>query len=290
MNTEKFSKWCKGKNIRPKTLEKYLYCLDKIPDDILDDPIKLKEWIDNAGEEPTVMYTIVAAIRTYYKKSKQDIDLFSFPKLKEKKDYDWLLTEQISTLYDCCTNDKERLIIRLLLETGIRKSTLLELTPNDFDWAKNLLKVKADFTGNKGQVEYSNPISPELQQMLKDYIRKTSIKDDEKIIQFCHGRDKVPYVNQGWVLWRLVKNIGSRCEMGWMYPHALRHTFASHYNQKRKDPFALADAMGDKQVQSVKPYVHTMEDEKKVHAELTKSMFGGDKSENKSQTRWKHQN
>jgi integrase len=277
MNQDRFIKWCKSEGIRPKTLDKYLWCLNKIPDDILNDSNALKDWLDNCGFEPTTKYTLVASIRTYYrflKKPKQEIELFNFPDLKDKKTYDWLLEKQIKDLYENCVNNLERIIVKLLLETGIRKSVLLEFIPNDIDWDKGLIKIRADYVGNKGKVEYARPISIELQEMLKNYINKNNIKDDKKIIQFYYGRNKIPYANQGWVLWRVIKNIGSRCKIGWLYPHALRHTFASFYNKNRKDPFALADAMGDKQVQSVKIYVHTLEDEKKVHEEITKDMFG----------------
>ena len=280
MGWEKFTRWCRSNGKRPKTIQKYLWCLEKIPEEILNNPTELKEWLDNYGFEPTTKYTIVASIRTFYrflKKPKQKIEIFNFPKLKDKKIYDWLIEKQIKDLYNYCINDFERIIVKLLLETGVRKGVILELTPNDIDWDKSLIKIRSVYTGNRGKIEYSRPISPELKEMLKLYIKNNNIKDEEKIIQFTYRKTKenkiVLYANQGWMLWKVIKDIGKRCKLGWLYPHALRHTFATFYNKNRKDPFALADAMGDKQVQSVKIYVHSLEDEQKVHEELVKNMF-----------------
>lgn len=163
MEFEKFVRWCRSNGKRTRTIEKYLWCLNKIPKDILNNTLSLNEWLDDYGFEPATKYTMIASIRTFYrflKKPESIINEFNFPKLNIKDKITFLNMEQIRKFYDSCINDFEKLIVRLFLETGIRRAVILELTPKDIDWEKGLLTIQADYEGNKGAITYTRDLSP----------------------------------------------------------------------------------------------------------------------------------
>jgi integrase len=167
-------------------------------------------------------------------------------KYKEAEKFPGCLTvEQIRTLINACRTARDQLIIWLLADTGMRKGELLGLHWSDLDWkARTLAIVRRDNPNHayaKGQpriLSISDLIkNPEFCSILSKYM-------DEEYpyhIAKSHGHNMVFVVlHQGASSYgqplepqnlnKLFDRLKQKTEIDLerIYPHLLRHTFASH--------------------------------------------------------------
>ena len=66
-----------------------------------------------------------------------------------------LTPEEADKLYQACNNIQEKLIIWILLDTGLRVSELCSLTPQNILWQQKSIRItgKGDHTGKKRKRE-----------------------------------------------------------------------------------------------------------------------------------------
>ena len=152
-------------------------------------------------------------------------------KLKEPKKFPGCLTdEQVETLVNACTRLRDKLIILMLNSTGIRKGELLGLCHEDIgDFGDNSIAVVQRVNPNgaraKGQERFI-PVPAELLQMYNDYLisEYPSIESDYVFVNIWEGNIGMPMNPKvlNTMFSRLSKKTGIK-----VYPHLLRHTFAT---------------------------------------------------------------
>jgi integrase/recombinase XerD len=155
------------------------------------------------------------------------------------------------------TPERNRAIILLLLDTGIRASELCELRLTDVDLKNNRITVMG-----KGSKERTLPISPRTSQSIWRYLKT---KADERaggflfVTQFGEPMDRD----------RLLKSltiIGRRGGVREVNVHRFRHTFAINYLRNGGDPYTLQMMMGHSTMEMVKTYLALAQaDLEKVH-------------------------
>jgi len=74
-------------------------------------------------------------------------------------------TEQKQILLECADNSRDRAIISLFFDSGLRLSELCSIRPEYMDWESNTLKVIV-----KGNREAKAAFTPHTARLLKDYI------------------------------------------------------------------------------------------------------------------------
>jgi integrase/recombinase XerD len=132
--------------------------------------------------------------------------------------------------------DRDRAIILLLLDTGLRASELCGLELSDIDLANKRLKVLG-----KGNKERLLPFSSRTASALFRYL---STENPARPFPFTRTS-----------LAHLVQDIGRRAGIRDAHPHRFRHTFAVTYLRLGGDPYTLQAILGHSTMEMVKNYL-----------------------------------
>jgi len=132
--------------------------------------------------------------------------------------------------------DRNKTIILLLLDTGMRASELLGLDRKDIDLANRRLKVLG-----KGNKERMLPFSARTASQLFRYL-----SDDET--------PNKPFPLTRTRLAHAIREIGARAGVD-VNPHRFRHTFAVTYLRNGGDPYTLQEILGHSTMDMVKEYL-----------------------------------
>ncbi len=141
---------------------------------------------------------------------------------------------------------RDRAIVLLMLDTGLRLSELAGLRPSDLR-ADGSLKVMG-----KGARERIVPVGGVARQALARYLRHANIKDAGAAIFRARGGGALGArgVQQVFKRLKMRARIPGRCS-----PHTLRHTFARAYLVNGGDAFSLQRMLGHSTLDMVKRYV-----------------------------------
>lgn len=149
------------------------------------------------------------------------------------------------------TGRRNRLVLDLLYQTGMRRSELIGLTTGSVNREGKSVKV----SGKRGK-ERIIPLNEELLQALECYliIRKevVEIKTTDRLLVTEKGEpvyDKLVYriVNK---YLSLVTTLDKRS------PHVLRHTFATHMLNRGADLNAIKELLGHANLSATQVYTH----------------------------------
>lgn len=157
---------------------------------------------------------------------------------------------------------RNRAILWLFYDTGIRVSELTHLREGDLDRKKGIITVKG-----KGSKERRIALGQNCLRNLLYYLDRYRPDDDELSEWGSHGEDHLflaesrrPLTKNGITLLfaRLKKRAGITGKR--VSPHIFRHTFAIRYLILGNDPFSLQELLGHEDMTTVKLYMH-MNDE-----------------------------
>ena len=273
----KYEAWLNANNKSPVTIAQYLFWLNRLPKELLLKPKALNNYLfTEAMLKPSELAIVTSAVRSYYKyldMSPKYIQAIRKPNWKSGIKRSELSKEEVWLLLGACKSLQERLIVRLFLETGIRKSVLPKLTPQHVNFIQNIIRIDKNFIGNKGKIEYHVNISDETKSMLQEYVKKEKISTIGRIFIFYRKKGKgVKYKNQEEVLKQLITKIGRRVGLD-ITPNALRHTFGMEYYQLTKDIIKTRDKMGQKTTAATERYAFSKEEDKELHKKYVETLF-----------------
>lgn len=150
------------------------------------------------------------------------------------------------TDYQRPTSQRDRAIILLLIDTGIRATELCDLHIRDVD----LRNARITVTG-KGRKTRTLPLGPTCLKTLTRYIaaeRADAIVNDPLIL----GVGGRPLTRDA--LLKLVKRLGDRAGVTGVHPHRFRHTFAIQYLRNGGNTRALQEALGHETLEMIRTY------------------------------------
>lgn len=157
---------------------------------------------------------------------------------------------------------RNRAILWLLYDTGIRLAELCGLRLGDFDRKRGLLTVKG-----KGSKERRIALGNNCLRNLLYYLDRHR-PDEEELTEWGSGGEdhlflsetRLPLTKNGVTLLfaRLRKRAGITDKR--VSPHIFRHSFAIRYLVLGNDPFSLQELLGHEDMATVKNYMH-MNDE-----------------------------
>jgi site-specific recombinase XerD len=157
---------------------------------------------------------------------------------------------------------RNRAILWLLYDTGIRLSELCNLRLGDFDRKHGTIVVKG-----KGSKERRIALGQNCLRNLLYYLDRHRPDEEELTEWGSAGEDhlflsetRLPLTNNGVSL--LCKRISKRAGITdkRISPHIFRHSFAVRYLVLGNDPFSLQELLGHEDMSTVKNYMH-MNDE-----------------------------
>lgn len=143
--------------------------------------------------------------------------------------------------------ERNRAIILLMLDTGIRASELCDLKMEDMDSRNNRVFVKK----GKGMKERTLPFSPRTGQMIWRYL--ASRRDAQPADPLFASKLNRPMTRTK--LAEMFANIGKRAGVAGFHPHRLRHTFAVMYLRNGGNAFSLQHMLGHSSLEMVRYYL-----------------------------------
>lgn len=144
--------------------------------------------------------------------------------------------------------ERNRAIILLLLDTGIRATELCDLKVEDLDTRNNRIFVRK----GKGMKERLLPISPRTAQMIWRYLadrHPTPQPTDPLFLSRVNrplSRTKLSAMFQ---------TIGKRAGIPNVHPHRFRHTFAIMYLRNGGNAYTLQAMLGHSTLETVRIYL-----------------------------------
>ncbi|BDB97268.1 site-specific tyrosine recombinase/integron integrase [Saccharolobus caldissimus] len=183
----------------------------------------------------TIRYYIIA-VRRFLKWLNVNVKP-PIPKVR-RKEVRALNEDEIEKILSSCSRVKDKLLIRLLLDTGLRASELLSITIKDIDVNNNMIRVRNTKNGEERVVFFTN----ETKHLLKKYIRNKN--PDDKLFKMSYD-----------ALYRKIKRIGKKVGID-LRPHILRHTFATISLKKGMNLITLQKLLGHKDIKTTQTYTH----------------------------------
>jgi len=196
----------------------------------------------------------VAGIRWYYQHMLDDEDMaLSIPYPKEEKTLPKIISrEELTDLFNACTNPKHRVMFRLMYSSGLRRCELIRLKPEDIDTKDGRCRVRV--LNGKGRKDRYTVLSGKVLEELREYYTTSRPKG-----YLFNGRlEGKPMSNEGLrhALDAAVKKAGIRNQVNM---HVLRHCFATHSLEHGMNIKTLQYLMGHSSVQTTMIYLHISE-------------------------------
>lgn len=143
------------------------------------------------------------------------------------------------------TAQRDRAILMLLLDTGLRASELCALRVRDADMGNRYIIVQG-----KGNKERLLPMDVSTMQSLWKYLASRETAPEDPLIITTEGN---PLDRQQ--LRHLLDHLGKRAGIARVYPHRFRHTFAIQYLRNGGDVYTLQRLLGHTTLDMVKRYL-----------------------------------
>jgi len=192
------------------------------------------------------------AIKTFYNWRYETYDLPSPAKhLKaprmEKLILPSLTRDQVNELLMMVDNVRDRAIITMFTESGLRLSELVNICPGDIDWQDQTIRVLG-----KGRKEALAPLG----KLTKKYLKVLSTLDNTRELKDAITGENIWHLNKWGIvsmLRRLEKKSGYPCN-----PHVFRRTFACLLRKAGLDVMTIKDLGRWETLDMVQRYTRTV--------------------------------
>jgi len=207
---------------------------------------------------------ILSSLRTYYKFLQREglhaenpmllVKALKTPKklpviIQEEK-MDWLLDHEEIFSRDFA-GQRDRLIVELLFDTGMRLSELIQLKETDIDFYDQTVRVLG-----KRNKERILPLLPHLKQQIAAYLllKKVENFNNKSLTLVVTNKGSQAYPRLIYqVVTRYLSLITSQQKKS---PHVLRHSFATALLNKGADLNAIKELLGHANLAATQVYTH----------------------------------
>jgi integrase/recombinase XerC len=181
------------------------------------------------------------------------------PEYVEEAQMDNLL--DLSLFPETFEGSRDKLLVELLYQTGIRSSELVSLRKQNIDFSAKTIKVLG-----KRNKERIIPVGDEIFQTIETYLQqKSSLNtniDSPHLFVTSKGQSIYPKL-----VYRVVNSyLGTISTLQKKSPHVLRHTFATHMLNRGADLNAIKELLGHSSLAATQVYTHNNIDKlKDIH-------------------------
>jgi len=190
----------------------------------------------------------INAIKFYYEKvlGKEKVYYNIDRPRMEKKLPDVLSKEEVGAMLKATNNSKHQSIIALIYSCGLRRSELINLRLEDVDSKRMLIKIR----GAKGKKDRYVQLANSTLHLLRAYYQKE--KPGKWLFE---GYDGKQYSATS--IFNVVKNTAKKAGIKKrVYPHILRHSFATHHLEQGTDLRYIQDWLGHASSKTTEVYTH----------------------------------
>ena len=149
----------------------------------------------------------------------------------------YLNDDEVKAIMEHCEGRRDRIIIELILLTGLRVSECLGITPDDIDFRNRTIRIHGK--GSKDRMVYP---PRELLYDLRDYIADEDVELQNRIFVITRQR-----------VFQTIKELSGRS------PHKLRHTFAVNYLESGGDLRTLQKILGHSSLKTTSIYLDLLD-------------------------------
>jgi integrase/recombinase XerD len=153
------------------------------------------------------------------------------------------------------TAARDKFIIMLLYDTGLRAQELCDLVLGDVDFFQRKIHIKHGKGDKPRTVRFGKRAAKLMWEYLGDRLQ-ASDRSEPLILVDEHGSSRA--MNRH-VLRRLLKRIGDRAGIKSVHPHRLRHSFATDYLRNGGKMIALQELLGHSDLEMVRRYAKFVE-------------------------------
>lgn len=140
---------------------------------------------------------------------------------------------------------RNKLICMLMLDCGLRRGELIKLDISDIDFKNRTLLVNG-----KGSKQRIVPFGSTASKLLSKYIKRTSLTGGN----LFRNQDGTPITDNA--IKMLFSRLKTKSGITRLYPHLLRHTFATNYILNGGNLEVLRVLMGHSTINITQVYVH----------------------------------
>jgi site-specific recombinase XerD len=199
---------------------------------------------------PKTVMVQMAALRFLYLKvlcrrfSRDDLPL---PKLLRRQIPVVLSPDEVARLISAAANLRDRTILMTLYSTGMRRSELCHLRPEDIDKERMVVRIRQ----GKGGKDREVPLSQNLLDQLRVYFRSVKHKNG----CLFPSRQGGPITDK--VVWLVCRAATRRAGITKaVHPHTLRHSFATHLFDNGAELPVIQTLLGHADPRDTMIYLH----------------------------------
>ncbi len=193
-------------------------------------------------KEPTSVSHDIFSIQFFFKNVLGKSVYIPRPK-RNKKLPEILTKEEIKRMIEATYNVKHKLILKLLYGCGLRVSEVVNLYKRDLDFNDKLIHVKL----SKGKKDRFVKIPEKLYEELKNYC---ALNQEEMVFPSNRGGKLTTATIQA-IVEKAAKKAGITKEV---YPHLLRHCFATHLLEQGTDLRIIQKLLGHSDIKTTQMY------------------------------------
>ncbi len=158
---------------------------------------------------------------------------------------------------------RDKVLMTILYETGIRRAELIGLRDQDVDFYLNQIKV----TGKRNKMRYV-PVGKDMASEIKTYMELRD-KEVERKTDSLLVTDQGKKISNSFVYSKVKQYLSQTSTLKKKSPHVLRHTFATHMLNNGADLNVIKEILGHSSLAATQVYTHNnIEKLKSIHQKM----------------------
>lgn len=235
------------RNFSRKTVKSYMFSVEKFlqyANQRLDENT-VKDYIQDIikKHDPSTVSSNLSAIKFFFENVLGRKINIPHPK-RNKKIPGVLTQEEVKRLIDATHNPKHRLILRLMYGCGLRVSELVGLKKQDFNFNEGLIHIRLA----KGMKDRFVKIPDSMKEDLENYSKITNV---DVFFESARG-GKLTTATIQKIIKNSARNAGIKKNV---YPHILRHSFATHLLESGTDLRIIQKLLGHSDIKTTQIYL-----------------------------------
>lgn len=227
---------------------------------------EVRQWqmlLTDEGKQPRTVRLALAALSSWFRFLRREHIIHAdimvrikspkiphqLPVTFRESEVEPIYDETLPIFADTFEGHRDRLLLRLLYETGMRRAEVVSLTEAAVDLSTFSIKVVG-----KGNKERVIPIAPEMARAIGTYLdyKHRLPLQSERLLVRPDGK-ALAYYQVGTIVKRYMSLLSSA---GRVTPHVFRHSFATHLLNEGADITAIKELLGHASLSTTEIYTH----------------------------------